>query len=308
MAGLDAAQGPDIVILDDLQSLYGPVRFNHRVHAKMTGFGGGCETCHHYTPPNAPHPECKSCHPREVAIEDLAQPGLKGAYHRNCMKCHKEWDSDTACEVCHEKKEPGQPAPPIHMASHYQPVQLDSLIIFKTGHDGGDEVPFHHRNHSELYERDCSECHRQQSCKQCHVQGGERHPMGDPAQTDLHDTCFQCHGEQACDSCHGRAPDDLFTHASTGWPLKSYHAKLRCRNCHGQRGAFMKLEPRCVNCHQGGWDPATFKHAVTGVPLDETHSEADCSDCHDAGPGSPANCSNCHDDGRRYDRKTGFGS
>jgi hypothetical protein len=306
MTGLSAKLGPKVVILDELESLYGPVRFEHYEHARMTGFDKGCETCHHFSPPNSPHPACKSCHPREVSHENLRKRGLKGAYHRICLNCHRKWDADTACEICHAKKRPGLEAP-IHATSSYRPLKLNELIVFHTGHDGGDDVPFHHRSHSQLYERDCTECHREQSCERCHVQGEKPHPMGDPSRTNLHDVCFRCHGQERCSSCHGRPKTDLFNHESTGWPLKAYHANLRCRSCHGHRGAFMKLEPRCANCHPGGWNAASFDHSKVGVPLNGVHREAGCTDCHTAGVGTPATCAGCHDDGRRYTRETGFG-
>jgi len=307
MDALEAEMGPSIVIMDELEKLYVPVRFNHLRHAEMVQLNGGCETCHHFTPPNDPHPECKSCHPTEIVHEDIAQPGLKGAYHRNCLACHEEWDNDTACEICHEKAVPGIPSE-VCEHSHYEKIELIELIVFRTEYEEGDKVPFHHRNHSELYERDCVECHQQQSCKRCHVQGEELHPMGAPTETDLHDTCFRCHREEDeyCDTCHGRDPNDLFSHDVTGWPLASYHAGLSCRSCHGQRGAFMKLEPRCQFCHPGDWQPTEFSHASTGVELDEEHREADCSDCHVQGFGTPPDCADCHEDERRYDPKIGF--
>jgi len=301
MTNLPADMGPDIVVLDELESLYEPVVFDHKAHAEMVRFSGGCETCHHYTPPNSEHPACSSCHPGEIEHEDIAQPGLKGAYHRDCLDCHQEWDKDTACEICHEKKQAHGPPPDLTAVHrHYEPVVLEDLLIFETGFEEGDRVPFHHKNHSELYGCDCALCHQEQSCGRCHVHGEVLHPMGEPAETDLHETCYVCHGEQGCGECHGRDPDDLFQHVSTGWPLESYHQKLKCRACHGHRGPFMKLESRCENCHPGGWPPETFNHLVTGAALDELHLEAECADCHVDGVGSAASCDLCHDDGRVY--------
>jgi hypothetical protein len=300
-----------VVILDELEDLYVPVRFNHLAHATMAGMDQGCEACHHFTPPNSDHPECQSCHSRECVHEDISQPGLKGAYHRQCLGCHTEWDRETQCEICHEKKAGGRlngTATTICDHSHYEPVKLLELIIFPTEYAEGDEVPFHHRNHSRLYERDCTECHHQQGCSRCHVHDvTELHPMGAPAETDLHETCFSCHPQDRCEECHGRDPDDLFQHSDTGWPLKVYHRKLHCRNCHGQRGQFKKLSPRCENCHPGGWKPDGFVHEVTGVALGAMHGELDCGDCHSDGPGHGSSCTDCHDDGRVYDRTTGFG-
>lgn len=299
MGRLDADQGPDIIILDELSKLYVPVRFDHKAHAGMERMSEGCEHCHHFTPPNSPHPACKDCHPVEILHEDIAQPGLKGAYHRNCMACHKEWDNDTACEICHEKVVPGKPSE-VCEHSHYEPIELMELITFETGSEEGSIVPFHHRNHSQLYERDCAECHQQQSCERCHVHGEELHPMGEPDVTDLHDTCFKCHFEERCQDCHGRDPDDLFSHSSTGWKLQSYHEGLRCRACHGQRGPFMKLNANCWDCHPDGWDTDSFDHArYVGVNLGEEHEGMECADCHpDPGCSKVPVCEDCHDDQR----------
>jgi len=319
-AGLSPSLGPDVVILDELESLYVPVRFNHKAHATMSGMSKGCDACHHYTPPDSPHPACKDCHPVEIVHEDIAQPGLKGAYHRLCLRCHTEWDQDTKCEVCHEKKAGGAlhgTATEASAHSHYADIPLEDLILFKTSYAPGDVVPFHHKNHSQMYERDCVECHAQESCTKCHTQSvltdgqgaAALHPLGDPAEVHLHTTtCFKCHEGQKCTECHGRNPKDLFSHADTGWPLAPYHAKLDCRSCHGASGAFQKPNPTCTSCHKDGFSADGFDHAVTGVKLGETHGEIDCENCHTKGVGKgKPTCDGCHDDGRSYDPKTGFG-
>ena len=309
---LSADMGPDVVILNELEDLYVPVRFDHHTHAVMAGMSGGCATCHHFTPPDSNHPACKDCHPVEVVHEDLAQPGLKGAYHRACLHCHQEWDRDTACEVCHEKKSGGAlhgTATTVCDHSHYAPLKLEELVVFTPDDATVGSVPFHHRRHSQLYERDCTECHLRQSCSRCHVQGGEEpHPMRSAEQASLHDTCLRCHDREPCGACHGRKATDLFDHADTGWPLKSYHASLACPACHGHGGALRRPDRRCENCHAGGWPAATFRHQVTGVALDAVHGEAGCDACHTEGPGSRPRCDGCHDDGRRYDPAKGFRS
>jgi hypothetical protein len=307
-----------VIILDQLEELYVPVRFDHETHARMTEITGDCTICHHYTPAGEEHPACRGCHPSEIVHEDLAKPGLKGAYHRQCLGCHTEWDRETACEVCHEKKAGGRlhgTATDISVHSHYTPLRLEELILFSTEYEEGDQVPFHHRHHSERYEPDCAVCHREQSCTQCHTQSGAVHPMGDPAVVDLHEYCFRCHREEddpchpedACSHCHGRSPDDLFSHGSVGWPLAAYHEKLACGDCHGPWTASARPDRSCASCHRQGWSAASFDHRVTGIVLDEIHVEADCADCHGAGFETKPTCTTCHDDGRVYSKATGFG-
>jgi hypothetical protein len=308
MGRIDPKLGPSVVILDELENLYAPVRFDHRAHADMTKFGGDCELCHHFTPPDSPHPGCVQCHPKEVQFEDLTQPGLKGAYHRSCLGCHKDWDNDTSCEICHARKVEGVATEVSEDKFHrqYEPIKTIDLIIYETEYGEGDKVPFQHGKHATIYGLSCSDCHHEQRCEQCHVRAGEPHPMGDPAEVDLHGACFQCHDEENCEKCHGADPEAAFDHAATGWPLKGYHAKLACQRCHGEGSTNKKPSTQCESCHRGGWSES-FNHAVTGVKLDEMHMEMDCQDCHTEGYGKKPDCSACHDDNRSYDKKTGFG-
>lgn len=249
--------------------------------------------------------------------EDLAQPGLKGAYHRQCLGCHTEWDRDTQCEICHDKKAGGRlhgMATEASTHAHYDPVPMLDVILFPTAE--GDTVPFHHRRHSLLYEPDCSVCHAEQSCARCHVHGETLHPMGAPEDTDLHEYCFRCHSsdqteachpDDECAHCHGRAVDDLFDHATTGWNLNGFHGDVACRSCHGPWTVAAHPDGRCESCHARVWDQLSFDHALTGVLLDETHHDADCADCHAAGIGTKPTCDGCHDDDRVWNAGTGFG-
>jgi hypothetical protein len=309
-ASLPADLGPAVVLLDELEDLYVPVSFDHRTHAVMAGMSDGCSICHHYTPPSAPHPACKSCHPAGSARADLVKPGLKGAYHRRCLSCHREWDGEAACEACHEKRRGGRLGGTATTACDHAgsvPIEVKDLILFPTSFAPGDVVPFHHLSHSQAYERDCTECHRQQRCTRCHSRGGdEPHPMRGTKGTSLHDTCFSCHDGGRCDACHGRSAAAMFSHRDTGWPLKPYHASLPCHTCHGRAGAPRALDTHCASCHGAGIDATRFDHAVTGVALDTIHRETGCDACHTGGLGSPARCDGCHDDGRKYAPAQGF--
>lgn len=307
---LSSDLGPDVTILDQLEDLYVPVYFTHGKHAQMAAMEGGCAVCHHYTPPNMPHPACRECHPENLTHEDVDQPGLKGAYHRQCLGCHVEWDQSTECEICHQKSAAGGlhgDATTFCMEPKHTPVDMSDTIIFDTEYEEGDQVPFQHSNHVHKYGGDCAFCHREQSCSQCHVDNASGHPMGDPDETDLHDVCFQCHDEEkGCEECHGRAESDHFVHASTGWPLRVYHSGVRCGSCHARLGVrFQTPSSDCRSCHPEGWDADRFEHNITGVGLDETHQELDCGDCHVNDIGHPASCDECHDDERHLERHFG---
>ncbi|MFO7524649.1 MAG: cytochrome c3 family protein, partial [Ignavibacteriaceae bacterium] len=83
---------------------------------------------------------------------------------------------------------------------------------------------------------------------------------------------------------------------STGWALKSYHAKLTCQKCHGTKIPYTKIDRNCVSCHKE-WNADNFKHEVTGLKLDELHESFDCADCHaDNNYSIKPTCDNCHED------------
>ena len=304
--------GRSVMVLDELESVYDPVYFSHGVHAQMSEMKGGCENCHHFVPPSAGHPSCKECHTPEGRRNGKVQPGLKAAYHRQCMGCHTEWDTEAHCEVCHVKKEGGMSPTQIARVRDKRhqghTLKMIELIVFETDYDDGDKVPFHHLNHVEKYDRDCSVCHKNEGCANCHIHGSESHPLGLIGDIDLHDTCYQCHNEDdGCEQCHGRNPNDLFDHATTGWKLKPFHKVLACTSCHKVRGKYTANNPRCETCHADGWKVDRFNHGITGVVLDDVHVEFDCDECHTGGIGTPAVCSECHDDGRRYTPHASFG-
>ncbi|MGE4297714.1 MAG: sulfate respiration complex hexadecaheme cytochrome HmcA [Desulfovibrionaceae bacterium] len=68
-----------------------------------------CQGCHHQSPASKTPPKCASCHGKPFNESDIHRPGLKAAYHQQCMGCHNamglEKPKDTACVECHEKKQ-----------------------------------------------------------------------------------------------------------------------------------------------------------------------------------------------------------
>jgi len=90
--------------LNKLENLYEPVAFTHEEH---TEYADECTQCHHHQETGAFKP-CDECHKQVLFREadKLNTPGLSGAYHRQCIGCHIEYDSDlTECTDCHEMKE-----------------------------------------------------------------------------------------------------------------------------------------------------------------------------------------------------------
>jgi hypothetical protein len=67
-----------------------------------------CQGCHHGSPPAKKPPKCSRCHGRPFDDNNLLRPGLKGAYHIQCLGCHKEMELEKPkprdCKACHKEK------------------------------------------------------------------------------------------------------------------------------------------------------------------------------------------------------------
>ena len=298
---------PDVVILNELEDLYLPVPFDHKGHADMAQMTQGCAVCHHYTPEGATYPACKSCH--EVAPErrDIRRPGLKGAYHRQCMSCHREWSHTTACGICHPPKAGlGQsaealrtPTPDDIVGRLHPPIPEPDTEIYQTAYQAtqGTKVIFRHKEHTHRFGLKCVECHREDNCLRCHEEG-RKHEQRTKSLDEHHQPCFSCHQGATCDRCHweqDRPKPGPFDHTSTGWPLERYHGDVGCRDCHSAV-PFIARDRNCQVCHQT-WAPGVFDHGITGQPLNEAHAEFDCVSCHiDRRFDLPPTCDECHDE------------
>ncbi len=131
VSAMDASDGPDVVELEALVKIYGPVTFDHTMHVEVAS----CATCHHHTTGEpaeddnclrchqesgeADEVTCGGCHPenrgraenvRVLMDADLYHndtAGLKRAYHLKCVVCHQENDVPSGCEDCHPKRDDG---------------------------------------------------------------------------------------------------------------------------------------------------------------------------------------------------------
>ena len=301
---LSLAQGPDVVVMDELEALYVPVKFAHRLHAEMAEISQGCTTCHHYSPTASLHPPCKDCHSSSVIHENIKQPGLKGAYHRLCMGCHREWSNETACEACHIAKANLKAAAAPTTISPYLPCQEPETKTYHISYNQGPYVSFFHYNHAHLYGLNCSDCHKEDPCVACHYQGEKPVSVVEAHADLMHHKCSACHditSSTSCSKCHSEIEKKGFDHGkATGWTMNIYHQKLSCRSCHPAAKKIAKLDNSCNSCHSG-WKADNFNHAVTGIELDETHLEADCADCHENRQFDKAPiCSTCHEGEKTY--------
>ena len=293
---------PDVFILDQMSDLYVPVVFPHRLHASMESMSEGCSVCHHHGH-NDKIMACRSCHDGETNPENLRQPGLKGAYHRQCMSCHREWSHDTDCTVCHAKRKPGQPMPQIDktdiLGSLHPQIETPDKWVYTTAGMDDTVVTFHHKEHTSTFGKRCVDCHAKENCSRCHdaAAAPQKHVRQDP-----HEDCAKCHDiSDDCTRCHQKEETPDFSHfARTGFALKPFHKELGCKRCHGDTNDFTGLKKDCLSCHDADWMPETFDHAKTGLSLDDLHGRLDCAACHAEGLTKPTQCKACHDDGRSY--------
>jgi hypothetical protein len=313
-AQVPRGRGPDLVILNQLEDAYLPVPFDHRGHAEMAEMIGGCASCHHYTPEGQEHPACRTCHAIADAEANIDQPGLRGAYHQQCLNCHRDWINEKDCDTCHREKvgtdRSGRPdATPTKddlLAVIHPPIPEPSSDVYSRGYLPITEtqVIFRHREHTHRFGLRCVECHHERSCTRCHAPNEDR-PQPRTL-SEHHGQCIRCHkrdmnltGREAgrCGRCHWQENEPKpgpFDHAATGWPLSRFHEDKSCRECHTQV-PFVKVERECNVCHSE-WSLATFDHSVTGQLLDDNHKEVDCEECHVYRRfDRPPACDNCHD-------------
>ncbi len=114
---------PEKVIIKELSDKYEPVELPHRKIVKtlvdnmkdnkLAGYfhaekGTICQGCHHNSPLDKKPPRCGTCHSKPFDGNALSRPGIMGAYHQQCMECHKvlnlEKPKSTACADCHKEK------------------------------------------------------------------------------------------------------------------------------------------------------------------------------------------------------------
>lgn len=292
------SDGPDVILIDQLANLYKPVVFAHRLHAEMSEMTGGCENCHHYSYAEEypTIPPCRECHDPASNPVDLSRPHLKGAYHRQCINCHRDWSNENSCGFCHEQADvtfaTSEPDTTDIMGIPHPAITARPTYIYETTYRQGPLVSFHHEDHVEMFGQACVDCHRGDSCARCHDEAQAQTPRIDHVTT-----CCSCHGERDCGFCHSDKITPRFQHAlTTGWDLEPYHSRLECNDCHRSPETFRHPSSKCVSCHIH-WESGSFNHRVTGLTLSEDHLDLDCTDCHkEMDFTRNPNCEDCHDE------------
>jgi hypothetical protein len=290
-------QALDIVIIDRLAQFYGPVPFSHKIHADMSEISGGCTNCHHNPEEGGQIAACVTCHVPANGGGTLAQPGLKGAYHRQCLGCHRDWAHENACGYCHEEQSGAAASPEViavtadAVSTPHPRIAAEPSFVYRTSRESAPLVTFHHVDHAESFGLRCIDCHQDETCGSCHDVTTQREAINHVK------SCCCCHAEKNCEFCHDTEERPDFDHAAlTGWPLESYHAAAACTDCHGPVNDFKSPPTSCRSCHST-LRAGSFDHGVTGVPLFGSHAHYECDRCHrDGEPGSPTTCNGCHPD------------
>jgi octaheme c-type cytochrome (tetrathionate reductase family) len=292
----------DSPVIKKQSDLYEPVRFMHGKHA---GVLGDCTICHHRQPREKGDTygkpvtlaelrqakqkpvACKECHGAPFNPKQLGTPGLKGAYHRLCMDCHKESEqtphvrgpiiyssmvrgakvrpletrAPTDCLACHAKKVP----------NHNSLVKLEGPVSPR-------EVT-----------QNCLSCHKQEGKAILHTshwkwEGPSPYTVGNEKRVDLgkrHNTI-----NNFCINLAGNWPRCTSCHIGYGWKDKNFDfsdaANIDCLVCHDTTGAYEK-NPKGAGMPAKGVDLVKVAKNV-GRP-----SRATCGmNCHFVGGGGDA--------------------
>ncbi len=297
-------QAPKVFILNSAiinkySDIYEPVRFMHAKHAHVLQ---DCTICHHRQPRektdkygrpvtmadlqrNKELPvACSACHDIPFNPKVLNKPGLKGAYHRLCMDCHKE-----AEQVPHVRgpiqysamvrgpmaRELETRAPTDCLSCHPKKVPDHSRLVKVGRHPSIREVT-----------ADCLSCHPIEGraiLKTSHWrwQGPSPYTVGQEKRIDLgkrhhsiNNFCINVSGNwKSCSRCH----------IGYGWKDRNFDfndmTRIDCLVCHDTTGTYKKAA-NGAGYPEAGIDLAKVARSV-GRP-----GRSNCGSCHFADTGN----------------------
>jgi hypothetical protein len=97
----EASKLPHAKIVGKLHGIVGESTLAGKFHGDTDTL---CAGCHHHTPAGTRPPPCRACH-SETNDPTRDKPGLKTAYHRQCVGCHIEMGLEQqGCTDCHAAK------------------------------------------------------------------------------------------------------------------------------------------------------------------------------------------------------------
>lgn len=128
---------PDVIEIGILSDQLEPVEFPHKMivteMAKIMGedrlgnvFHGErpvvCASCHHESPMDEDPPSCARCHGEPFDERTPGKPGLKSAYHLQCIGCHQDMNigNPRDCSECHKDENAALPVLKMEMEKEMQ--------------------------------------------------------------------------------------------------------------------------------------------------------------------------------------------
>ncbi|MBP7603803.1 MAG: cytochrome c3 family protein [Spirochaetes bacterium] len=87
----------DVITLQKTGHRKPPIVFTHKLHAE--NYGAKCISCHH----TGDNVRCSNCHMRRDRDNVI---NLKGAYHQQCLDCHRKTAGPKGCGRCHRTSSP----------------------------------------------------------------------------------------------------------------------------------------------------------------------------------------------------------
>ncbi|MCB9898565.1 MAG: cytochrome c3 family protein [Planctomycetes bacterium] len=208
------------------------VQFSHAPHAKA---GLACADCH-----------------GDVASSTTLATVERPERMADCTTCHTERQAPTECRTCHAVIDTT-----VKPATHAAAWTKRHGQVFRA--DTGATVD------------NCSLCHTQSSCTQCHKDNPPSshdnawrlRAHGIAASMDR-DSCAACHTTDSCQRCHEESRP--ISHIGTFAAPRDTH----CFGCH-----FPVQDNTCAVCHKG--TPSHFD----ATPLPDNHSPGlNCRQCH----------------------------
>ena len=319
------------------------------------GLETSCASCHTDDFTGAANPnhsdagfaaaDCEICHtataftPSEWDHGSETDFTIDGAHVSNtCNDCHDgTWidyapTTTTTCYTCHQQDYEDES---IHANQGYGTDCLECHTTVTFGDATIDHTPYfpiaQGTNHGGKWET-CATCHIDQSdrtnftCLGSGCHDNEAELLQDHQEEGVTGYSYN---SQACYTCHPTGDsDDVFDHATTGFPLEGQHAPLSCDQCHIDFDYSVQLSQDCNACHQDnyettsnpvhidagfntaceechtvqGFTPATWNHETTTTyALLGEHGSQTCNACHASpewtGYADTDNaCSTCHTD------------
>ena len=181
------------------------------------------------TSSGATRPSARVCHdPRPGASDDERAAGSDR--HRRLVASHRS------------------PRPP--SASTARPTQQGPVVTFQ------------HKEHTDLFGFQCIDCHRQESCADCHDWQKTTHPGEDPG-TGARDLQRLPRATIRAPSATTRPSGPASpTTAPAGRSIPIIRSSAAGPAIRAAR-TFSNVDRMCKSCH-GEWSPENFSHAVTG--------------------------------------------